>query len=342
MCNSINDNKELKINTRRLLFVLSKMLSTGIKHADYKIEKLQGGTVGDVQLITGIAESSSGDKIPYRIVLKVQKKWERPGDILSWRREYDLYSSKIPSLFTGSLRWPVCYFAQINNEEDETQIWMEYIEGISGYDLSIDMLKKVSREIGRFQGKIYSEKPAFLHEITNLGNAGGLKEYYFFCKGWTLIYDYIRSDVCEIPKHLCKMIIDVDENSDEIWQRIEVLPIVFCHRDFWVTNIFYKENGFILIDWDTAGWGYLGEDVRQLISDEVPPERMLEYYSECVPEYYIGFSEYVDISHITDKCIKEMIIFNYGYRLVDWYKTAKTEEEKELHLNVLQKIYEMT
>ena len=32
------------------------------------------------------------------------------------------------------------------------------------------------------------------------------------------------------------------ENEAEVWERIEKLPIVLCHRDFWVTNILCKDK----------------------------------------------------------------------------------------------------
>ncbi len=34
--------------------------------------------------------------------------------------------------FPKSFRWPKCYHAEMNQEKNETQIWMEYIDGISG------------------------------------------------------------------------------------------------------------------------------------------------------------------------------------------------------------------
>ena len=160
-------------------------------------------------------------------------------------------------------------------------------------------------------------------------------------RSWKEVYDYIRSDDCEIPEHLCKMLIEIDDNEHEIWSRIEKLPVVLCHRDFWVTNIFYSDETIVLIDWDTAGWGYLGEDLASLITDEADVEHMVEYYQKCVPAYYKGFSEYVDISHINDHCVRDFILVMFGYRLVEWFKFAKSPSDKTLQLNTLEKIYEM-
>lgn len=99
-----------------------------------------------------------------------------------------------------------------------------------------------------------------------------------------------------MPLYVRQMLIDIDERADEIFARIEKLPLVLCHRDFWVTNLIYDEGNFALIDWDTSGWGYLGEDLASLIADEPDIHHMVEHYRRCIPAYYKGFSDYVDVS----------------------------------------------
>lgn len=337
-----------EIKTETLTQVLSKMLGTEIIHVDFQTVQLHGGTLGDVQLVTGSATSADGRKLPYKIVSKTQKKWERYGDPDSWRREYDLYQSNFGALFSEGFRWPECYHVEMNEEANETRLWMEYIDGISGLDLTGDSYERAAEELGRFQGRLYAEQPAFLQEMTNLSEVEYMRNFYLRYRSWKRVYDYIRSDDCEIPQHLCKMLIDIDEDADEIFNRIEQLPIVLCHRDFWVANLFDSDGKTIVIDWDTAGWGYLGEDIASLIADEADIEHMVEYYRRCVPAYYKGFAEYADGSHITDDCVYELILLMFGYRLVEWYMNAEeenkleeTDDEKMLHIHTLQKIYEM-
>ena len=317
------------------------MLGTKITEVDYKTTQLYGGTLGDVKLIEGNAKNDDGKFNSYKVVIKTQGKWERYKDADSWRREYDLYKSDLGKLFSESFRWAECYYTEINDDENETQIWMEYIDGVSGLDLEIDMYIKAAEELGRFQGKLYIQSPVILNNLTNLSKMSYAKDFYHHYRSWHEVYDYIRSDSCDLPNHLCKMLIEIDENEDEIFKRIEKLPRVFCHRDFWVTNIFYVNGNIRLIDWDTTGWGYLGEDIAALIADEANVELMLEIYQKCIPAYYKGFSQYVDISGIKDNCIWELIIVLFGYRLIEWYKIAESHEEKEYHLKTMQKIYEM-
>ena len=351
----MSEIKEKPICEQALIKALNKMFDNDVIVTDYQTTQLHGGTLGDVYLVQGNALTEKGENKSFEIVSKTQKKWERYADPDSWRREYDFYNSDFGLLFSESFCWPICYYTEINEQENEIQIWMEYIDGVSGLDLTIDMYVLAAEELGRFQGRLYKiqtsecidEKPEFFKTFTNLSVLDYAKKFYLHYRSWHEVYDYIRADECELPKHLCKMLIDIDEREDEIWTRIKKLPVILCHRDFWVTNIFYVEScdhdsgNIRLIDWDTTGWGYLGEDIASLIADEANVDLMVDIYKRCIPAYYKGFSENVDISHITDDCIWELILVLFGYRLVEWYKFAGTPDEKAYHLKTMEKIYDM-
>lgn len=346
------------------------MFNKDIITAKYQTKELQGGTLGDVQLVTGMAETVNGDMLPYKIVLKTQKKWVRPGDSISWRREYDLYRDDFKKVFSNSFRWPYCYYAEVNG--DVINIWMEYIDGISGCDLTIDNLEIVAEELGCFQGRVY-KNPEFLKDITYLGDIEYVKRDYEqwhkqtysyeflisescripgFLKQMlidkriqyntkTIEYNYLRSVDCKIPEHLKKMFIDIDDNMKIVFSDIKKLPIVLCHRDFWIENIFLSRGKVILIDWDCAGLGFIGEDIASLIIDEVDIDCIEEYYQRLVPAYYKGISKYMDISKIEYFFIQEMIIIKFGYRILQKYMFTQSLDVKNEQITVLQKIYEM-
>jgi len=330
-----------EITQKTLKAVLTKMLRENITTADYELKKLQGGTVGEVWLVTGTAEASNKRELPYQLVLKKQGKWKRFGDPESWRREYDLYASELGDYFSESCRWPTCYHVEMNEEETEAEIWMEYVEGTTGLDLSVDMYERAAYELGKFQGRLYAEKPTVLDRITNLSNVEFIQNYYEKYKSWNVVYDYIRSDNCGIPTHLCEMLVSMDNKSDRVFEDMNALPVVLCHRDFWVANIFSVDEKIRLIDWDTAGWGYLGEDLASLIADESDVNLMVTLYERCVPAYAKGFSEHVDISHLQNLYVWERIILMFGYRIVEWYLDGESTEEKKYQIDTLQKIYEM-
>jgi Putative homoserine kinase type II (protein kinase fold) len=336
---SSESSDEIYIPHHTLRYVLTKKFGCDIADADYKTERLHGGTLGDVRLVTGTAISFDGIKQPYSVVYKTQKKWERYGDPDSWRREYDLYSSDLEILFTATFRRAECYHTEL--DDGEVRLWLEYVGGSSGLALTPDMYAAASAELGKFQGRLYTDKNNNLQSQTNLSKTSYLKDNYLHYRSWSEVYDYIRSDSCGIPEHLRKMIIAADQNSDEIFACIEKLPIVFCHRDFWVTNIFYSDGKFTLIDWDTAGWGYFGEDIASLIADEADVENMVSNFRRCVAAYYEGFSEFATALRPEHNCVFELILIKFGYRIVEWHKFAESTEQKCAAIQTLQKIYEI-
>lgn len=329
-----------KIKLETLICVLNRLFGEKIVGAVFQTEQLHGGTLGDVQLVSGIATTAEDGKLPYNVVLKIQKKWERYGDPNSWRREYDLYMSDLGKTFNNSFRWPECYHAEINAEENEIQLWTEYIEGISGNSLTTEMLEQAALELGRFQGRLYSQ-PELLKNLECVNGVDTTRTEYEKWHSENDVLTYLRSGQCPFPKYICEMFFILEQNIEAVFENIEKLPVVFAHKDFWVENIIYSNGEIKLIDWDTTGWGYLGEDIASLIIDETYTWCIEEYYKRLIPAYYTGFSEYADISFVSDNCIRDMILIRFGYRLVRGYQYAKTAEHKEQHVIALQKIYEM-
>ena len=331
--------ENLDINLETLLLVLSKKFNTRILRADWQTKSLHGGIIANVNLITGTGETIDGEILPYSLVLKIQKKWERQGDPNSWRREYDLYKSDFETVFADSFRWPDCYHAVINKEETETQLWLEYIDGISGNDLTVEMLEKAAEEIGRFHGRLYTQ-PEILKNTDFFSKSKGQKYYYFSCR--ERVSEFIRSNDCPIPKHLRQLLIDIADDAERIFIEIEKFPAVLSHRDFWLENIFYVDGAIRIIDWDSTGWGYMTEDITQLIIDGTKAENIEEYYRRLVPAYIRGFSEYIDITAFGDYYIWELMIIKFtGYRFIYHYMLTESEELKAQQIAVLQKIYEM-
>lgn len=71
----MNNHNERIVKPEILALALGKMLDKTIIRADYQLKELQGGTVGDVWLVTGMVETSDGENLPYKMVWKTQKKF---------------------------------------------------------------------------------------------------------------------------------------------------------------------------------------------------------------------------------------------------------------------------
>lgn len=365
------EDEQMQVKPETLTHALSYMLGKNIINADYRSKQLQGGTLGDVRLVCGLAETMDGEKLPYKVVLKIQKKWERPGDPNSWRREYDLYKSDFGKIFTDSFRRPEFYHAEMNG--DEIHLWIEYIDGLSGDRLDIDTLEFVAAELGRFQGKLYN-RPEMLKNINCMSKPDALRKkfeqwhkqtfsYEFLiseqCRlsgflkqmiidgkiqlyhGKSFEYGCLRSEGCSIPEHLKQMLMDIDDKKEAVFNSLKNLPVVLCHRDFWIENIFLSDGEIHLIDWDGAGLGYLGEDIASLIYDDTETENLNEYFRRLITAYMKGISEYMEIPRDFNKYIQEIILIVFGYRIVQNYIFTESTEVKKEQIKRLQKIYEM-
>lgn len=328
------------INIETLKKVLTNMYNLSIADVVFDVKELQGGTVASVYLVDGTLITKNNNKHAFKVVLKKQNKWERFRDPLSWRREFDLYSSNMTKFFSDSFRWPQCYHAEMNPEENQSELWLEYIDGTTSINLDKMMLEKAAYELGQFQGRVYSASNALSLKLSNLSSVDYVKNFYEHYRSCQMVHDYIRSEKAEIPEHICAMLIDFDANAEHHFIQIEKLPKVFCHRDYWIANIFYDNNTIIAIDWDTSGWGYVGEDLASLIADEADNEHIVEYFDILVSAYYKGLYDQVGKS-IESNHIVEFILAMFGYRLVEWYLESSTAERKAIHLETLQKLFEI-
>lgn len=322
-----------------LLSALNGQFDNEVMDATYQTKELHGGTLGNVYLVSGLATMKDHSIKPYQLVFKKQQKWERYGDINSWRREYDLYRSDLQKEYTADFRWPKCYHHILN--EDSFELWLEYIDAPSGSNLTLPMYIKAAEALGRFQGKLYKNNSDILKQINNLSTKEYVKKFYLHFKSWKEVYDYIHADTCDLPKHLCKMLIDVDTHETEIFQQLDQLPVVLCHRDYWNENIFYLNGQTIAIDWDTTGYGYFGEDIASLIADETDSKIMKDLFRLCIPAYQKGFSEYVEVLSNISLSIYNLILLMFGYRLVASYKFAEDQAGKTLAKDTLQSIYDL-
>ena len=351
----------MKINEGSLQLALQQMLPAPVTDIAYTASELQGGTLGDVQLLQG-SVSAAGVGTPFKLVYKRQQAWTRAGDPHSWRREYDLYTSKLADYFDDQLRWAKAYHVEATPEE--ITLWLEYLEGASGKELTVSTLTAAAYQLGSLQGRI-AKNPEQLHSCTNLGDPGFLEREYSqwlhqhydydylvspqcrlpqhikmllqegsitLIPGKSFEYSLLRSPACDLPGHLQDMLLAADAQASELFQRFKNLPVLFCHRDFWVENII-QTPGFIgLIDWDTTGWGYLGEDLASLLVDDIAADLIPELAAKAIPAYIEGLSSYIELPspQLVTECIWEMALVKFGYRLMasSMYKQNPTEREE--------------
>jgi hypothetical protein len=136
-----------------LTSVLGEMFDTHVADAEFAIEVLGGGTVGDVRRISGRAFIEGGVR-PFSLVLKTQLKWDRHGDPDCWRREYAIYKDGLDRRLFPSIKMPRRYL--LDEAEESTHIWMEYVEGATGStELHASELALAAEKLGELQAEFH-------------------------------------------------------------------------------------------------------------------------------------------------------------------------------------------
>jgi len=329
------------LKTEELSLALSKKFGKKVKNVAYQLTQLQGGTIADVKLISGIATTVDGEALPYKVALKTQR-----SELFAEQRyfEYELYTSGFSELFTAEFRCAECYHAEIASDKTEVRLWLEYIEGAISKDLTIEMREQAAEQLGRFQGRIYAHKPSLAEKIDYATSPDFMQKRYTEWGSKSDGYEYIRTSNCDIPKHLCEMLIEMDAQASEVFENLKKLPLVLCHRDYSAHNIFYSDNKIRIIDWDWFGWGYLGADITSLIADSLDSKgymgNLATHYRRIVPAYYKGISEYMDISSIDNTYMWKMTLLSFGYRFVRRYM-RDAQAVKEQQVIALQQMFEL-
>ena len=333
-----------------LLYVLTKMFGINIINADGENSQLylQGDMSGlnGVQIFEGIAETVSGEKLPYKVILKVQQE-RRPPFVPkswdSWTREYKIYASDFYNIlceheiFDEKLRMLKCYHAEFS--DNKYSLWLEYADGINDEAFTLAHLEYVAEQFGRFQGRLYKQ-PDLLKNLTCLHECSYIESYYTYQS--SDYFAYLSSKECGLPNHLKQMLLNAYNNRTKIFQKFRQVPIVLSHGDFYISNIVLKNDEVILIDWgDGAGWGFVGEDIANLVVDCIEIKYFNEYYRRLIPAYLKGLSEHVNISAVDDLYFRDMFTIRSGYDFLREYMTAQSPEAKNEQITALQQIYDI-
>jgi Phosphotransferase enzyme family. len=279
-------------------------------------ELLQGGTVGEVKLI-------KGDNFNY--VLKTQRKWERHGDPDCWRREYDIYVSEFEKTIPH-IKIPQCYHK--STENDTTYLVMEYINGRTGVEnIDVDELSYTANKIGKF------------HREYHNCNLPWLRNYPAVISSYDLWYGKIKDSLHEsdFPDDIHCLLNDYTARKDEIFHSFNVLPRTVCHGDVHHDNIIILDDDVYLIDWDSAGYGYMGEDAVDMLCEAfIYSDRDVKLMSDYKKRIITAYCDGAEIT-LDDTVIQNIFIMSWGFRIAAlWFYYHDNPNMRQRCIDILR------
>jgi hypothetical protein len=329
-------NQMVAIEKTSLLQALTSLSGKTVIDAAYEIEKLQGGSLGEVCCVSAEAVTESGRQ-HYKLVIKTQRKWERHGDPDCWRREHDLYKADIFIDFSNQVKLPRCLL--LEEEVGLTRIWMEYVEGAAGKQLHADELALAAERLGSFQADFH------LRGRTGLSL---LRSYPAVRSSFDLWWKRVAGPLCEnidgFPEELRLILNRYSEQADELLNSFDALPVTLCQGDVHQDNLILREerNGtsVYLIDWDSAGYGRMGEDaVDVLIEAFVYSDRDVSLMPDFRRRIMDGYCQGAKLQGVDfemkELLVRDIFALAWGYRIADIYLNGKDEYSKQRCVEIL-------
>lgn len=252
----------------------------------WKSRALQGGSVGDVHLIEGTATPSprDGRVMDWRVVLKVQRQWERPGDPESWRRELLMYESGLLDEVGHALPAPKLLLAETH--DNESWLWLEHVGrgtdgggtdgSVTGESMTIEQYRQAAADLGRMQGAYLAGRdiPAYpwLSSRWWVSTSVGIW-------GMQAVHGLGRNGHGErphggLPHDLSRATMLLWGQRDRALDALGTFPLTLCHRDYNAGNLFVGPDAggrptTIALDWDCAGIGTIAEDIGDMVGEAV-------------------------------------------------------------------------
>lgn len=350
----IYEGMKRNINKETLTPVVRKVLNieqnAEININSYKINKFKEGTQGEVYLIRGeclYLHNECEKKLNWDVVLKIQKKWNRFGDPESWKREFLMYYNEIFSNMPKNFRVPKCLEMKVENRE--VWLWLEFIKGISGSELTAEDYGVIAKVLGEYQGKQSREIGDKIHPWMS-----SRYWYSIILAMWggdaVLYLDEEKNNAAyrELDFSTIDTLYDLWNNRDAVLDIMNKLPRTLCHRDCTPANVFIskknnKESVIALIDWDCSGIGVLGEDIADLLGEALTfYEIELDKASELMDILYLN---YIDGLREADCEIdKETVrlghtmcfVLHWGFRVYCRLKDTEDKEMKDRYMNILR------
>jgi hypothetical protein len=238
-------------------------------------------------------------------ILKVAKRGEAPtgsawrtSDVPThfnyWRREALAYETGFADAVyrDAGIRAPRLE-SLVTHEDGGVELWLEDVQGPSGFAFSVSRLGQFGHELGVGQARWVGRVPP-ADEVPWLSR-NWLRQYLSEGPGNNV---HIRDEdwddpVARVwPAATRAALRALWERRMAVLEQAEELPRTLCHLDCWPANLMEDSAGAsVLLDWSFVGEGAVGEDPANLIIDSVTDGLMdaalLPEIAEAVASGYI-------------------------------------------------------
>ena len=327
----------VEINRESLQKALGGMFSAPIKDVSYTAELMRGGTVGEVVRVSGEARTEE-KKHPFSLVVKTQREWLRHGDPDCWKREYCIYEQNLENELLATIKLPRCFL--LEKSEGLTRIWMEFVEGKTGSrQLHADELALAACRLGELQAGFH---------LSGSRGLPYLRAYPAVQSSYDLwskrMMPLLQKEIDGFPDRLRNILCDYAACAKDLLGSFSALPQTLCHGDVHHDNLIFRdedgETAIYLIDWDSAGYGHMGEDAVDVLMEAfVYSDRdvsLLPEFREKIISGYCKGAKSRGLDFVMgEPLVRELFALAWGFRIADLFLYYKEDASRKRCIEIM-------
>ncbi len=211
-----------------------------------------------------------------------------------WKRELLMYQSSLISAATAPLKTPFCYVTS-QPDDEHAVIWLKEITSLPAERWTIARTGIAARHLGQWQAQyinaqLPSEEWSSQRVLRDLVSTRLRAEV-------RIIDDESKWRVPLVQRlfdpSLRSRVVDLWNSREVLLKGLDGLPQALTHHDFRIPNLFdgTDENETVVIDWQFAGEGAVGQDLASLIIDSLFTSYIVP--NDLIPLETIAFEQYV-------------------------------------------------
>jgi hypothetical protein len=202
---------------------------------------------------------------------------DEPTDIYYWRRESLVYEHDLPGRLAGSGIVAPLLLGRFDRPDGTIALWFDDARGVRGTEWAPERYAAAARSLGFAQAQLVPDEPwlsrGFLRDYAAWRRSAAWRQ-----GDWSGLDDdaawaqpLVRA---HFPPELRVELVRLHADREWLVRVSESLPRTLCHLDVWPENLFApNEEETMLVDWEFAGDGALGEDIGNLV-----PESALDLF----------------------------------------------------------------
>jgi Phosphotransferase enzyme family len=196
-----------------------------------------------------------------------------PASLFYWAREPEIYAHGLPDAYRDAGIRPPQEFGRFRRVGG-VAMWLENVAGTPGAHWTPKHYRACAQRLGRAQGALLVGDEMSADPVFGSYSRGAVPAWLRIWEhdlDWSILHDESAWRVPLMRRHFSPELrgdlVRLCHERAQLLDWMDRLPQTICHQDVWPKNVFDNGDQTVLIDWAIAGYGAIGLDPGNLVTD---------------------------------------------------------------------------